>query len=226
MRPSDFVDYYEILGIQVSASPDDVQEAWRRCARLYHPDLNPRKTSFRFQRAKEAYEVLKNPVRRRQYDREYRLRSAILSRAAGPRRRTGGFMGTPPGARTPPGPRPTPGTASGAGAGPRNPSAARTPPRSSPPTGGATRTPGPCFHGTGDFERLSARRATRRGHTAAGSTRGAGARRAAHARSGRRPHSHYVSSRYNRARGKGRPHGRCPPGRYHPGGREPGHHSP
>ncbi len=65
-----FVDYYKILGIDKSASPKDVKNAYRKLARKYHPDLNPNnqdaKTSF--QQINEANEVLSDPEKRKKYD--------------------------------------------------------------------------------------------------------------------------------------------------------------
>jgi len=142
LRPGDFVDYYEILGLPANASPDDVREAWRRAARQYHPDLNPRKTSFRFRRAREAYDVLSDPQRRKEYDRLYRVRTGLFGRTGGSRRTVGG---TPPGARNPPpsGTRPSTGSPRTRPSNPTRPSptgpSAR--PSGSRPTGSTTRPP-------------------------------------------------------------------------------------
>ncbi|MDQ2731970.1 MAG: DnaJ domain-containing protein, partial [Armatimonadota bacterium] len=155
MRPGDFTDYYEILGLASNASLDDVREAWRRAARLYHPDLNPRKTSFRFRRAKEAYDVLVDPARRRDYDRLYRLRKGVFTRSPS-RRSSGSVVGTPPGGRTPPSPssRPSgrtgPGSTRPAGASPSRPrpasdatrAAGPSTPSAGPSTPSSTRRPG------------------------------------------------------------------------------------
>lgn len=66
----DFVDYYKILGIDKSASPKDVKNAYRKLARKYHPDLNPNNQDAKanFQRINEANEVLSDPEKRKKYD--------------------------------------------------------------------------------------------------------------------------------------------------------------
>lgn len=64
-------DYYEILGIDRSATLEDVKRAYRKLALEYHPDRNPndKEAEEKFKQATEAYEVLKNPEKRRRYDR-------------------------------------------------------------------------------------------------------------------------------------------------------------
>jgi len=65
-----FVDYYKILGIDKSASPKDVKNAYRKLARKYHPDLNPNDQDAKtnFQQINEANEVLSDPEKRKKYD--------------------------------------------------------------------------------------------------------------------------------------------------------------
>jgi molecular chaperone DnaJ len=64
-------DYYEILGVDRSATTEEVKRAFRRVARETHPDANPNDpdAEARFKLAAEAYEVLSNPERRQRYDR-------------------------------------------------------------------------------------------------------------------------------------------------------------
>ena len=64
-------DYYEILGVDRSATAADLKKAYRKLAMQYHPDRNPGDASAeaRFKEAAEAYEVLSNPDKRARYDR-------------------------------------------------------------------------------------------------------------------------------------------------------------
>ncbi len=59
--------YYDILGIQQTAGNEQIKSAFRRLAKLYHPDKNPQGKD-EFERILIAYETLINPARRRQYD--------------------------------------------------------------------------------------------------------------------------------------------------------------
>jgi molecular chaperone DnaJ len=63
-------DYYEVLGVGKSASADDIKRAYRRMALKYHPDKNPgdKSAEAKFKECAEAYEVLGDPEKRRQYD--------------------------------------------------------------------------------------------------------------------------------------------------------------
>ncbi len=66
------VNYYKVLGIKDHASVTEVKKAYRTMAFRYHPDHNKSGQSGeeRFREIKEAYEVLTNPVRKRQFDAE------------------------------------------------------------------------------------------------------------------------------------------------------------
>lgn len=64
-------DYYEVLGIDKSASEADIKKAFKKLARKYHPDLNrddPKVAEAKFKEVNEAYEVLSNPQKKAQYD--------------------------------------------------------------------------------------------------------------------------------------------------------------
>lgn len=64
-------DYYEILGIDKSASKDEIKKAYRKMAMQYHPDKNPGddEAEAKFKEAAEAYEVLSDDQKRSKYDR-------------------------------------------------------------------------------------------------------------------------------------------------------------
>jgi len=64
-----FKDYYESLGVSRSASSDEIQRAYRTLARKYHPDMSKEPGhEQRFKEVSEAYEVLKDPTKRKRYD--------------------------------------------------------------------------------------------------------------------------------------------------------------
>ena len=63
-------DYYEVLGIDKSADDAAIKKAYRVLAKKYHPDVNPgdENAEKMFKEASEAYAVLSDPEKRRQYD--------------------------------------------------------------------------------------------------------------------------------------------------------------
>jgi curved DNA-binding protein len=62
-------DFYEILGVSKTATPDEIQRSYRKLARTYHPDINKSPDAEeRFKEISEAYDVLSDPDQRRRYD--------------------------------------------------------------------------------------------------------------------------------------------------------------
>jgi len=68
--PVEFKDYYSVLGVARDASGDDIKKAFRKLARLYHPDVaKDKKTAEqKFKEINEAHEVLSDPAKRKKYD--------------------------------------------------------------------------------------------------------------------------------------------------------------
>ncbi len=63
-------DYYEVLGVGKDADDAALKKAYRQIAKKYHPDMNPgdAEAEKKFKEASEAYAVLSDPDKRRQYD--------------------------------------------------------------------------------------------------------------------------------------------------------------
>ncbi len=66
----EYKDYYKILGVEKSATPEDIKKAFRKLAVKYHPDKNKddKKAEEKFKEVNEAYEVLSDPEKRKQND--------------------------------------------------------------------------------------------------------------------------------------------------------------
>lgn len=66
----DFIDYYSELGVKKDATQEEIQKAYRKLARKYHPDVNKEPgAETKFKKIAEAYEALKDPEKRKKYDR-------------------------------------------------------------------------------------------------------------------------------------------------------------
>src|SRR5579884_2688881 len=63
-------DYYAILGVKKTASPEEIRKAFRKAARKYHPDVNPgdKKAEEKFKEISEANDILSDEKKRKVYD--------------------------------------------------------------------------------------------------------------------------------------------------------------
>ena len=104
-------DYYAVLGVSASASQDEIKKQYRRMAKQFHPDTNSNdpKAADRFKEISEAYGVIGDPEKRKQYDDMRRL--GAFGGFGG-----GGFGGTPRSGRAGPAAGSPGGSAGGPGA--------------------------------------------------------------------------------------------------------------
>ncbi|PZU94262.1 MAG: molecular chaperone DnaJ [Leptolyngbya sp.] len=70
MAATGFKDYYAVLGVNRTASADEIKQSFRKLARKYHPDVNPndKTAEAKFKEVSEAYEVLSDADKRKKYD--------------------------------------------------------------------------------------------------------------------------------------------------------------
>lgn len=63
-------DYYEVLGVDKNADEATIKKAYRALAKKYHPDMNPgdKEAEKKFKEASEAYAILSDPEKKKQYD--------------------------------------------------------------------------------------------------------------------------------------------------------------
>src|SRR5690606_20041147 len=92
--PTATKDFYKVLGVASNASSDEIKKAYRKLAKQYHPDANPNDATAaeRFKEISEAYSVLSDDAKRKQYD-EMRRYGAFTD-MAGSRAGRGGFSST------------------------------------------------------------------------------------------------------------------------------------
>jgi molecular chaperone DnaJ len=95
-------DFYQLLGVSKSSSPDEIKKAYRKLAMQYHPDKNPgnKKAEEKFKEISEAYEVLSDTEKKKNYDQFGHADGNPFSGAdgfnrGGPRSNGGGMGGDP-----------------------------------------------------------------------------------------------------------------------------------
>ena len=87
-------DYYQVLGVAQDADAEAIKKSYRKLARKYHPDANPDDPAAeeRFKEISEAYRVVSDPEKRKQYDAMRRAGTGAGFGGGGP----GGFGGFAP----------------------------------------------------------------------------------------------------------------------------------
>ena len=85
-KTMEYKDYYKILGLERSASADEVRKAYRKLAMQYHPDRNPgdKQSEEKFKDINEAYQVLSDPQKKARYDQLGSAYSNWQQRGGGP----------------------------------------------------------------------------------------------------------------------------------------------
>ena len=88
-------DFYEVLGVSEKATPEEIRKTYRRLAKQHHPDANPTdpRAADRFKEIGEAYSVLSDAEKRKQYDQMRRLGAFGGLGRSGPSARPGGAAG-------------------------------------------------------------------------------------------------------------------------------------
>jgi curved DNA-binding protein len=70
------MDYYDILDIGVNASEIEIKKAYLKAAKKYHPDVYKSEVNVdHFKKVGEAFSILKNPIKRGEYDKKQRIRT-------------------------------------------------------------------------------------------------------------------------------------------------------